>query len=190
MGTGGMRLGAGRPAYRGKTSQCLSIDVRRLAREDLAGRDFSATWQWSNGSVVGMQGQGRDSIRLQYAVGGVDRSQTVSLDYTACALGGDRPWFKCPICSGRCAIVYSRGSRFACRKCQRLSYPCQSEDAVGRIWRAQSKIERKLGDDWCRPTGMHHSTYQRLLDRLADYEEAKNVQFAIAVQSLMRNVHA
>lgn len=38
-----------------------------------------------------------------------------------------------------------------CRKCQRLAYASESEEACGRSWRAQQKVERKLGPDCAKP---------------------------------------
>jgi ribosomal protein L32E len=67
-----------------------------------------------------------------------------------------------------------RSRRFACRKCQRLAYSSQAEDAVGRAWRVQQKCERKLDQNWARPKGMHHTTRQRLLQRIWDCEQARD----------------
>ncbi len=48
--------------------------------------------------------------------------QDVGLTYTMPRFGGRRPWFKCRACQRRCALLYYRRARFACRVCQDLSY--------------------------------------------------------------------
>lgn len=193
MGRGGSRYGAGRPGYRLKTSSCLRLDVRHLAREKSLGRSY-VVWSWSSGgaqaSTIGIRGQGRESVRLEFWRDGRDCEQTIRLGYTPCPLGGERVWFSCPGCGGRCAVVYLRGTRFACRKCQRLSYPSQSEDVTGRAWRAQQKLERRLGPECARPKGMHAATYGRLLDRICGYEETRDAQLAIFVQRYMPQLGA
>lgn len=54
------------------------------------------------------------------------RRQDVGLTYTMPRFGGRRPWFTCPACERRCALLHYRRGRFACRKCQGLSYASQS----------------------------------------------------------------
>lgn len=60
--------------------------------------------------------------------------------------------------------------RFACRRCNCIVYLSQSDDWSGRAWRKQSKLERRLGDDWERPKGMHATTYERLLSIIDECE--------------------
>jgi hypothetical protein len=62
---------------------------------------------------------------------------------------------------------------YACRKCNRISYFSQTEDALGRIWRRQVKIERRLGVDRERPPGMHQITSEWLLKQLATCEATR-----------------
>jgi hypothetical protein len=94
----------------------------------------------------------------------------VSLEWTACHLGGKRPWFRCPArgCGRRVAILYG-GSIFACRHCQQLAYASQREYGYDRATRKADRIREKL--DWepgilnrdgTRPKGMHWRTYERL----------------------------
>lgn len=49
----------------------------------------------------------------------------VSLAYTRCWLGGQRPWFACPTCLRPSAILYDLESGFACRECGKLTYRSQ-----------------------------------------------------------------
>jgi hypothetical protein len=78
-----------------------------------------------------------------------------------------------------------RSRRFACLKCQRLAYASQAEDATGRAWRAQQKCERRLGDNYERPKGMHETTRQRLLDRIWECEGVRDQALAGFVTRLM-----
>ena len=115
---------------------CKSIDVRRLQRDKLLqpGRRFS--WSWSrNGEPIGNISieTEDDAIVLDYLTrrNGTewkDIRQRIPITWTACALGGRRPWFICAVyangryCGRRAAILYAGGDLFACRHCYGLSY--------------------------------------------------------------------
>ncbi len=58
-----------------------------------------------------------------------------------------------------------------------VAYASQSCDALDRMWRNQSKLETRLDEHWARPKGMHHNTYDRLIDALEDCEYRRNVAF-------------
>ena len=73
------------------------------------------------------------------------------------------------------AVLYLRNLGFGCRKCNRIAYVSQSDDATGRAWRKQSKIEARLGEHWGRPKGMRYYTYDRLINALQDCEERRDV---------------
>ena len=49
-----------------------------------------------------------------------DFDYLVFLSWTLCQYGGARPWFLCPSCRRRVAILYG-GAVFACRHCYRAS---------------------------------------------------------------------
>jgi len=80
----------------------------------------------------------------------------------------------CPILDERVAVLYLRARRFACQHCQRIAYGSQSDDALGRTWLKQQRIEAKLGDGWQRPKGMHRSTHARLMAILWDCEDRRD----------------
>lgn len=97
-------------------------------------------------------------------------SYPVLLDWTACKLGGRRPWFLCPSssCSRRVAILYE-GKKFTCRHCCQLVYTCQQLPNYWRAGNRANKIRKELGwsegiytDRGSRPKGMHQKTYARL----------------------------
>jgi hypothetical protein len=163
-----MRVGAGRPAYRMKTASCPRINVRTLVDR------------------LHIEKKRRpDYAEFSYLVGQSWRSQVVWLQYTPCYLGGERMWLRCPGCANRCAVMFLRAGRFACRKCQQLVYPSQSEDTLARSWRGQQKLEQRLGDEWERPKGMHHKTHERIVDRLQHYTQARENALALFIGQMM-----
>ena len=54
-----------------------------------------------------------------------------------------------------------------------MAYGSQSEDALGRAWRLQRKLESRLGENWQRPKGMHHHTREKIIERIFDCEMAR-----------------
>jgi len=196
MGRGGMRWGAGRPADKAKAEHLRRVDIRLWHRGGYlrAGRSF--TWSWHRGEEhtgsIGVLVHDAHSLVLQYMVGGEsdrrDGSQTISLAHTACPYGNTRPWFVCPCCNRRAGLLFMRWGRFACRHCQRVAYSSQSDDVLDRMWRKQSKIERRLGEHWRRPKGMHSATYERIVQAIMDCEEQRNAAFIVAVRRLGLNL--
>jgi hypothetical protein len=105
--------------------------------------------------------------------------QAVLLETTPCTLGGGRPWFCCPTCSRRVAVIYGKGRLFACRRCKGLVYASQAEDGGDRAARRADLIRKRLG--WPagifnpvggKPTGMHWSTFRKLT---AEYDRILGV---------------
>ena len=190
MGRGGRRYGAGRPTHKGKAEACMRLDVRVWHRRGMLVPGYSGAWSWSNsytGERTGSIGYRIEpgAAVLTYALGGEPRQQRVLIRCTPCNYGGTRPWFACPACGGRVALLYLRRGGFHCRKCAQVAYCSQSEDACDRSWRKQQKAEAKLGDDWARPKGMHRATYERLLMGIQDCEQQKDAMlFACLVRHL------
>ncbi len=192
MAKGGQRWGAGRPGYRVKAEQLKRIDVRRWGKLGYLSRARTFSWGWSsNGESSGSISivvQSPMALSLRYTVTTNDEKHnikdTVQLLHAPCNLGGTRPWFSCPRCARPVAVLYMRAGRFACRHCQRVAYSTQSEDVLQRTWLKQRKLEARLGDDWQRPKGMRHATYERLLDRLHDCEARRDMAFCERVGRL------
>lgn len=175
MGKGGFRFGAGRPATHVRDDQCRHIDVRRWQREGMLLTGYAWSWAWSDPdtgqrtasiSLICLA----DAVELNYRLNGAPIRQHVSILRTPCHYGKDRPWFGCPACGRRVALLYLRGSGFFCRHCARVAYRSQSEDACGRSWIKQHKVEAKLDRYWQRPKGMHHRTHARLMSVIIDCE--------------------
>lgn len=178
MGTGGARSGAGRPASNVKAEECRRIDVRRWAREGCTRPGAAGSWSWleaktgeltaSISYAVTMDG---NTVVLSFGLNGEPMRQRVPIERTACRYGGDRAWFICPRCSDRRAVLFLRSAGFGCRRCNRIAYRSQSEDALGRVWLKQSKAEAKLGESWERPKGMHRATREKLMATICACEE-------------------
>lgn len=188
MGTGGSRYGAGRPGWRRKAEQSLPLDIRRMHRAGALEAWRAGGWVWTNNYTgeesgrIGYASDG-DALTLDYTADGEPKHQRIAIMRTGCHYGGSRPWFGCPMCWRRVAVLYYRAGRFACRHCNRIAYLTQSYDATGRAWRKQSKIEARLGEDCERPKGMHATTYERLLGNLEECETVRNYAM---IQALAR----
>jgi len=187
MGTGGSRYGAGRPGWRRRCEHKLSLDVRKLHRRGVLTPGASSSWRWSYDGEpcgdIGVTG-GVDHVRLAYVRTREGNEPErfgydVPLVRTACHFGGRRPWFQCPWCARRCALIYgiSRDGFFACRICLRLGYASESEDRAGRLWRKMRKLEALLVDGEHKPKGMRWRTFSRICVRMDAVDEALDCDF-------------
>src|SRR5262249_48030385 len=103
--------------------------------------------------------------------------QRAPITWTACHLGGCRPWFRCTgytagrSCGRRVALLYLAGELCGCRRCYALAYASQQE-AVHYRWLGKvQKIRMRLGgspsmleDFPPKPKGMHWQRYERMRD--------------------------
>lgn len=102
--------------------------------------------------------------------GGVVRAD-VDIEHTACALGGHRPWWRCPRCVRRTALLYVEADKtWACRRCAGLDYACRYEPRLGRLALRVHRLRKHLGPNRARPRGMRWSRYLRHLQALEDAE--------------------
>jgi hypothetical protein len=196
MGSGGSRWGAGRPGWRRKCEHLLGLDIHRLVRAGYIKPSVYArgNWQWtwshsgeSSGNVCIETTY--DQVRLTYTWTPHGR-EPQAFDYpvrivrTPCRYGGARPWFQCPRCGDRRAVLYGLASdgRFGCRRCMRLAYAGEAEDLTGRLWRKQRKLEARLGKNYRRPKGMHQTTRDRILEQIWDAEMRRDEQLYLYMQ--------
>jgi hypothetical protein len=107
--------------------------TRALPRMDIRG--------WAR--VLG-RGDTACVVKLTDPTGGVIATHQVPLTWTPCGWGGVRPWFLCPICRGRAAVLYCREAP-ACRRCARLVYPSTREDPADRALRRANEVRARLG---------------------------------------------
>ena len=101
--------------------------------------------------------------------------QRVSITWTPCHFGGQRPWFVCAThlsgkyCGRRVAVLYLAGEVFACRKCYGLAYASQQGGLLFRNLRKSQSIRMRLGGNPdpfapfpAKPRRMYQRTYRRL----------------------------
>ena len=148
------------------------LDVRRHHGDSLLAPGQAFNWMWSrNGERMADIGitVHEHHVTLRYRSrhqGGEweDKEYPVALEWTDCHFGGQRPWFLCPCCGRRVAVLFG-GSVYACRHCHDLAYPCQREAAHSRLQSRALKIRNRLGWDGeygPKPKGMHWRTFERL----------------------------
>jgi hypothetical protein len=179
-----------------KTEECCALNIQRLHKQGCFRASYwtSLSWKSTSGRIttVGLSTDPPYGIRLEYTVTDADGKpcsidDRVSLTWSPCHLGGERPWFLCPRCSRRVGVLYLlHNFRFRCRHCHRLRYRCKSETPWSRAQRKTLKIERRLGDvPWIKPKWMHQTTFDRLHKRLREAKEAENECFVVACLPLL-----
>jgi len=175
--------GSGNRWQSGKRTTCHMrvLDIRRLYRKKLLvpGRFFNWMWSRDGERIADINiAVAEYHVTLSYRTrkdGGEweDRDYPVSLTWTACRFGGQRPWFLCPRCGRRVAVLYG-GATFACRHCHNLAYASQREDEMSRAMRRAQKIQNRLGwydrHDGTKPKGMHWRTFERLAEAYKYYD--------------------
>jgi hypothetical protein len=181
-------IGSGRYlrwAGRDTIDQCPQIAIGDIPKVKLLCGEIVSVINWSIGgqSVGGVSVYGGDDfITLKYTVAKNDNEperieQKINLTYTACHLGGSRPWFSCPDCDRRSGVLINAGELFSCRKCCELPYKSQMESDTDRAARRIRKVQNRLGNtDWYnvldvrfpKPLGMHWKTYDRIVARAED----------------------
>ena len=168
-------FGSGRRGGRDVTAHYRRLDVRALRRAGALSTGWRGGWCWyrRGAKVAEINIEASEaSIRLRYTATSngerKDYDYPVMLTRTGCNYGGARPWFLCPCCGRRVAILYG-GAAFACRRCYRLAYEVQSETDADRAIRRADAIRARLGwepgilnGEGGKPKGMHWRTFWRL----------------------------
>jgi hypothetical protein len=107
--------------------------------------------------------------------------QRLSLAWTPCYYDGMRPWFRCPACQRRVAVLYAPpGRHFCCRHCRHPPYASANESRERRLLRKRQKLLARLGvkDEEAmppvleKPKGMHARTWRMLLRQALDVTHA------------------
>lgn len=113
----------------------------------------------------------QDFIEFNYSYRGKAYNYSIQVSKTPCNYGHYRHWWLCPSCSKRTGVLYCAGS-YVCRHCIGANYHSQLQQPVDRIYSKLNALRERLG--WQvgiihgigeRPKGMHHSTYNRLLNQ-------------------------
>jgi len=171
------------------------LDVRRLHRHGyLDGQSYGVTWsrrEQPNGAVSITLVNGRLVVEYRCRRRGTDPwedvRQVITLDWTSCHYGGQRPWFRCPGCQRRVAVLYGYDRLFLCRHCYRLPYTSQCETRLDRLSRKLRKLQDRIGHQYNRkPKGMHWHTWERLWDQALDVEMTRDLALEATLDRLMR----
>lgn len=185
MGSGGTRNGAGRPGHRLKSEHSMRFDIREIRRRNQLWDGARSTWSWNRGGDhVGSIGYAvnENTIRLTYAINGQDASQTILTTTSQCRYGGSRRWFGCPVCGGRCEVIYLRSGRFACRTCQKISYASQTGSETSRGYANYHRLHALI--EAGKPKWQRWSTFHRLEDRFARVDERANQSLLKVIERL------
>ena len=140
--------GSGRSGWHRKAEDMLRLSVHSVHRHGVLKPGAACLWQWTwntgDTSSIGLRCL-KDALRLDFKVRTCgedwrDVVQVVDIEHTPCHYGGTRPWFRCPRCGRRVAVLYG-GSAFYCRTCHGLTYRSQTETISDRCFR-RAKIGR------------------------------------------------
>ena len=115
-------------------------------------------------------------VKALYETAWTEVRERIPIATTACHYGGERPWWLCPRCGSRRAVLFSVGGRFRCRACHRVAYSSTRETASDRVFRRALTLQKRLGghrygtvfDPEPKPPHMHWATYERICDELHD----------------------
>lgn len=196
MSKGGFRFGAGRPGWRRKCEHLLHLDIRILARGGRLRPKTYWNWRWTlggepSGDITTVTTN--DQVRFLYSVtpdGGTRQAMdyTAWIDRTPCRYGGSRPWFRCPRCGRRRAVLYGVASdgQFGCRGCLRLGYASEAEDALDRLYRRRRKLESRLDEDRRKPKWMRWRTYTKARTKLDHLEQRIDHAFCLKAMAILR----
>jgi hypothetical protein len=97
----------------------------------------------------------------------------VGLHWTACQLGGRRPWFACPCCYRQCGKLYLL-KQWMCRRCCALPYRSQTLTPADRLLSRAARLRQRLDVDPAsslqRPARMRETTFNRLWSQITQLE--------------------
>lgn len=156
------------------------LDVRHLHRAGHLTRTDDVAWHWQGGSAARLH-CGPDVVTVNYYFlrrGQPMRTvyQDVAIVRTRCNFGSTRPWFACPSCKRRCAILLLVHVAL-CLNCAAIPYPSGVLASIERDIRRQRTIERYLaaGQDepsWTKPKGKHAAKFTRFVDEYFTLEDS------------------
>lgn len=185
------------------TDPLLCLDVRLLSRRGALEPGVWSTTSWTcrgepSGDITHRAEAG--ALILDYRTKGARDaewrpvSERITVDSTACHYGGARPWFLCPGCGRRRAVLYSVGGHFRCRTCHDLAYSSTRETPADRALRRADTLRRKLADrpglhHWPpKPKGMHWRTYSRIMSQVDDRDHDALARFIADRERLQRDI--
>jgi len=142
--------------YRGDkkdtTEAARRLDVRHLHQHRLLTPGRLGTLSWmQGGKICGWLHYRVDPHALildyhcrAYDADWVPMTERIPLEHTPCHYGGSRPWFRCPRCTRRVAVLYGEGKLFLCRHCCGLTYAASRN---AQLFDGSVRRERS-GNNW------------------------------------------
>lgn len=169
---------------------CRSLDINRMVRLGAIPKDGwkSGSWVWSDRetgeekSRINYEADTRDPdnsfLRLRYTIVSTDEKVDckIRLSRSMPHYGGERLWFVCPITGKRVSKLYLIAGddvRFVSRHVYKIHYASQAKGPLDRAIQKKWKIVGKTdGHDYpVRPKGMHHKTFEKIMDEFWRQEE-------------------
>jgi hypothetical protein len=161
------------------TDNMHRLDIRKIARAGLLIPGNNSGWSWSSGgrqtaniSIIAGEGhvtldyRSRNSVDTWLAM-----NYRVTVTWTPCNFGGERPWWVCPSCAKRVGVLWG-GLKYLCRHCQQINYESTRTTESNKPFDRAGKIRKRLG--WVpgiahgpgdKPKGMHWTTLERELNK-------------------------
>lgn len=182
-----------------ETAGALAVAAVRPLLE--AGTGGTAELRWQSGARLRLtlRDDGERGLRLQSE----EPLGAIGLERTPQPFGGVCWWLRCPECGHRRRTLYLAGtparaltgSLPRCRPCRRLAYPSQRLGPVERLQRHRRRLADRIAGHpiaWgalpARPRGMHHTRYERELDRLQAIDTALEARFLADATRLLGRI--
>jgi hypothetical protein len=109
----------------------------------------------------------------------------IILAWTTLNYGGKRPWFICPGCGSRVAILYVYSHQLLCRTCHGITYSSRCEGTMDTLMRRERRLLEKLGGHlFPKQKGMHLKTRAYLLAEYVKNSEKVNKLLSEKIDSL------
>jgi len=151
-------LGSGRSGWKPKAEYLFQIDIRTIHKDTPL----------------------REGQSLCISHPAIPTGINISLTWTALYYGGQRPWFICPGCGSRVAILYLYSHQFLCRECHGITYSSRCEGTLDTLLIREKKLLEKLGGhQFLKPKGMHLKTFNSLLGKYMKNSEKLDYQIGL-----------
>jgi hypothetical protein len=166
---------------KGQVEKQPFLDIRELKRRDVLLSGKSTTFTITrNGRLVGRLSvmSGPDGLSWNYQSAdphqeaGSSGGQIEIVD-TACHFGSTRPWFRCPLCHKRVAILYFTDSDLICRSCGHFNYASQQLTALDYKLKQVASRRAKLGAG------------DMFFHKLSRIEKPKHIRYTTYIQRLV-----
>lgn len=154
----------------------LRLDVRDFAKQGILKSRYCRRVELSSqstkniGAICAFYKNGRIFIEAKDMRSNAEQdilTCDIGLQYTDVNFGGQRPWWTCPYCGRRCAILYlGYGQQWLCRECLRLPYSSQGFTTIESLSARVERAQQHLGPDGQRKKGQHQRTYSLRLHDL------------------------